>query len=88
MTLFWDAAANPMDNPPSLKAGSTLTNTKLYLTAHSHSGRSHSQRCSGRRWKPDRDALKLTVNCKSDGAFSEPTGTSRQRRNGNWHHNC
>lgn len=76
MTLSWDAAANPMDNPPSLKAGTTLTNVKLYLNDVTSPFWSFPiAKVLGTPMETKvGDTLKLTVNCESDGPFVEPTG--------------
>jgi hypothetical protein len=76
MTLIWDALANPLDNPPNLKAGSTITNTKLYLNGLTSPFWSFPfAKVIGTPMEAKvGDALAITVNCKSDGAFAEPTG--------------
>jgi hypothetical protein len=76
VTLNWDAAANPLDNPPNLGAGSVVSTIKLYLNDTTSPFWSiPSAVVTGTPMEVKvNDDVKITINCTADGTFSKPTG--------------
>jgi hypothetical protein len=76
LTLSWDAAANPLDSPPALKAGTTLSTVKLYLntvTSPYWSYPTAKVLKTSNESKVDTKTT-ITVSCEADGTFTPPTG--------------
>jgi hypothetical protein len=76
LTLKWDAAANPLDNPPSLVPGTTLSTVRLYLngTSSPYWSITSAKVLSVTNGSTVADATGLTVECEADGSFTAPTG--------------
>lgn len=74
--MNWDAAANPLDSPPSLGAGSTLSQVKLFLDgATSPFYLFPVAKVLGTPVASTvGDVTKITCNCESDGPYTRPTG--------------
>lgn len=76
LTMSFDAAANPLDNPPALAIGTTVTSVKLYLNGTSNpywdlpiikvTGNPMESKVA--------DVTKITINWTADGTFTDPTG--------------
>jgi hypothetical protein len=75
--LNWDASINPMDNPPNLVAGATITTTKLYLDGKSSpywllpSAKVTRVNATSRVGS----VTTFSVTIRSKGTFTPPTGT-------------
>jgi hypothetical protein len=76
LNLKWDAAANPLDNPPNLRAGGTITTVKLYLNDTTSPFWSiPTAIVTGTPMEVKvADDVKITINCTADGTFTAPTG--------------
>lgn len=76
MTMKFDAAANPLDNPPNCKAGQRITNVRLYLDGTSSPYWSYPFAVVFKTpmSSAPNEATEISVECEADGAFYEPTG--------------
>jgi hypothetical protein len=79
LEMDWDAAANPMDDPPGLYPGAVLTDLSLYLdeaaTAQGPFWDMPKALILGTPMNAMVDALiHLTVNGANKGPFGRPTG--------------
>lgn len=73
----WDSSANPLDNPPSLYAGSILTNVKLYQdgTSSPFWGMASALVTETPHESKVGSVSKITFTIKNKGPFTRPTGT-------------
>lgn len=77
LELYWNAAQNPFDNPPSLKDNTILDSVILYInvTDISHYTFAKLAVVSCSLQTPTRGVVTYSVQCQSDGPWTEPTGS-------------
>lgn len=74
--MNWNAQQNPLDDPPNLVEGATITNVKCYLDGLTSPFWlfSSAKVLTNPVESKVGDVTKITVNCESDGSYTRPTG--------------